>query len=357
MLTKAVQKLFFISAILVIFTLASCQKDTNPNDPDPIPDGVKDSTLLIKSIAYLFDNGMNGQDSIVEHYSYDSVNRKITLTWDDASDNYVVDGTSAEFAYNNKGLLSRVVYKYPADYTPADYDYKTVGILYDAENILQKITTELGDGNIESLQFNKTMLPSGNYQLSWEETDPALPDETFPRKIIFNADGKSIIVILEHLFKPAGENFYANVIIKDSLAYDATGNVSKVFTNISDTLNQYNESYTSFDFLTRQTKGDQLYNQRKVIMNGIANIPFDYSDLGSFIADEAVGILSITLSNEYLQYSKYPIQQAKVRMWDGSFRDFTANSEFDNTNRLTKFKGFFRDYDLELIEYKISYYK
>jgi hypothetical protein len=92
-------------------------------------------------------------------------------------------------------------------------------------------------------------------------------------------------------------------------------------------------------------------------MNGIANMPFSDSDLGSFIADEAFGILSINLETEYMQYSKYPIQTAKVRMWDNSIRDFTSNSEFDNKNRLTKFTGFLNDYDLEPIGYRINYYK
>jgi hypothetical protein len=44
-------------------------------------------------------------------------------------------------------------------------------------------------------------------------------------------------------------------------------------------------------------------------------------------------------------------------MWDGSYKDFAAASEFDNKNRLTNFIGFFHDYDLEPIEYKISYHK
>jgi hypothetical protein len=133
------------------------------------------------------------------------------VTWDDTFENYAVDGSSADFAYNNQGLLSEIIYKYPAGYVPAENDYNIINILYDAQNVLQKITTRLGDGSIETIQFNKTLLSSGNYQLSWIETDPSLPDDSFPRKAVFNADGKNIINIIEHLFvsdtTPTGEIF------------------------------------------------------------------------------------------------------------------------------------------------------
>lgn len=260
-------------------------------------------------------------------------------------------------------MLSNVVYKYPAGYIPAEYDYNTIDIAYDAENVVKKITTKLGDGSVETIVFSKTMLSAGNYQVSWEETELALPGDRFPRKAVFNADGKNIINIREHLFvsdtTPTGDYIYSNLIITDSLIYDASGSLSKIFTTKADTLMHITESYTSYEFLTRQTKGDQLYNQRQFIMNGIANMPFGNSDLGSFIADDAFGILFSSLKYEYLQYSKYPIQAAKVYMWDATYKDFTASSEFDNKNRLTKYIGFFDDYgsDLGYEEYRISYYK
>lgn len=355
------RKLLFIPCLVTILVLASCQKNTDPNDPDTIPDEVKDSTLLIKSIVYVFDNG---QDSIVEHYSYDTVNRKILITWNDDFNNYVADNTAAEFVYNNKGLLSHVGYKYPAGYTPISEDCNTIDIVYDAENVLQKITASLSDGSIEIVEFSKTALSSGNYQISWEETSSGLPGEKFPRKAVFNADDKNIFNIQERLSvidtTPSGDYIYTNIIDTDSLIYDASGNVSKIFTTYTNSSLQYTESYTSYEFLARQTKGDQLYNQRQVILNGIADMPFGNSDLGSFVSDDALGLFSAILKYEYLQYSKYPIQTAKVySMYDGTYKVFTAHSEFDNKNRLTKYIGFVDDYgsDLESEEYRINYYK
>ncbi len=89
-------------------------------------------------------------------------------------------------------------------------------------------------------------------------------------------------------------------------------------------------------------------------MNGVANIRF--LD-GANTPEEALGILSMTLDYEYLQYSKHPIATAKAHMWDGSYRTFTASSSFDSKNRLIKFVGFFHDLDLGPIEYRINYYK
>src|SRR5688500_5349057 len=101
------KKLLFIPCLLIILALASCQKDADPSDPDPIPDEVKDSTLLIKSIARTYNSG---KDSIVENYFYDTVNKKITLNWTDSGTepsipNYQSEynNSKADLNYNSKG--------------------------------------------------------------------------------------------------------------------------------------------------------------------------------------------------------------------------------------------------------------
>lgn len=356
MVISSLKKLFFVPAVLAILVLASCQKEIDINDPDIIPEEVKDSTLLIKSITLLANRGLPDEDSVTEHYSYDTINKKIILTWYDRSGSWYADGTSAELSYTNKGLLYHVAYKYPLGFTPWDYDYNTIDIVYDPENVLQKITVKYSNGSIESKLFTKAILSGGKYQLSWDESNSG-PDDIVLRRAVFDAAGKNIINATEHSFiaetSPAGDNIFTNFITTDSLFYDASGNVSKIVRNEVDTLRHTTDSYIFYEFV-RQTKGDQLYNHRQTIMNGIANMPFGDPDAP---VEDAFGILSFSLDYEYQQYAKYPIQTAKARMWDGSYKDFTASSDFDNKNRLTKFVWFFHDYDLEPIEYRIRYYK
>jgi hypothetical protein len=351
MIYNTFKNLLFVSSLLASLAFASCQKGVDINDPDIIPGEVKDSTLLIKSISRFANTD---EDSLTEYYSYDTVNRKITLTWDDPSESYFPDGSQLELSYNAAGLLVHVAYKYPLGYTQWEYDYNIIDITYDADKILQSITTKYSNGSIESKVFSKTRLSSGNYQLTWDETN--LPDDKIFRKAVFDAEGKTIVNIIENSFiaetSPTGDDIFTNYIATDSLVYDASGSVIKIISSRVDTLRHTNDSYISYDF-TRQTKGDQLYKQRQIIMNGIANMPF-----GNFDSPEdAFGVLSFSVDNEYLQYSKYPMQTAKVHMWDGSYKNFIAPSEFDNKNRLTKFTGFFHDYDLEPQEYRINYYK
>ena len=70
-----------------------------------------------------------------------------------------------------------------------------------------------------------------------------------------------------------------------------------------------------------------------------------------------VGIMSFHFEYEYCQFSAFPAESAKVRMWDGSFKNFTSNPTYDSKNRLTKFTTFFVDNDLKPYEHRINYYK
>lgn len=351
-------RLLFFACLTMFLGLVSCQKGIDPAGADPgIPDGVKDSTLLIKSITWLY---RNGSDSIVEHYSYDTVNRKITLSWTDSGTEPLIPGyqseynnSKAELSYNSKGLLVHMAYTYPPSYSPWEFDNNTIDITYDSDNIVHKIAVKYVGGSTSSCVFTKTMLQGGGYRLDWNMSDP----DTYFRTVVFSSDGKNILNTIDHRLTemaPSGNPVEYKFINTDSLVYDATGNVVKVLTNYIDGRTNNVETYTSYEYNGRQTKGDQLYNQRQIIMNGIANMPFGDID---YPVEDAFGILSFNLDYEYLQFEKYPFQTTKARMWDGTFKDFISNSTFDSKNRLTKFIGFFHDYDLEPREYRISYYK
>jgi hypothetical protein len=346
-------KLLFVPSLLAILTLTSCQKGAEPGDLPAIPDEVKDSTLLIKRLSYAYNIGEPYEDSLIETFSYDTVNRKIIITWITPVDNYPVTGTRAEFIYNAKGLISDIVYTYPVGYIPQAYDYTEINFTYDAENILQKIVAQDGDGTIESGTFTRTKLSSGNYQLTWSDVAGDDEDSTF-RRAEFDKDGKAIISYIEYFYhaSPGDTNVYKTTFL-DSIVYDAGGSVVKVFRKVEDASQNISLDFTFYEY-SRHTKGDQLYNQRQVLMNGIANIPFgDYDD----ILEDAFGILSFSAAYESILYSKYPVQSVKGRMSDGSFQTFSSNPTFDSKNRLVKLPAFFHDYGFEPTEYRISYYK
>src|SRR5215813_13152170 len=144
--------------LLLSLSLVSCQKEISVEDINNVNDYVRDSTLLIKSVG-LYDFTL--QDSIIESYSYDSANRKVTLTWTNPSASFFPDGTTAELSYNSDWMISHIKYIYPAGYTPQASDYKTADITYDAEKILQKITLTYGDGTVEPKVYTRTPLASG----------------------------------------------------------------------------------------------------------------------------------------------------------------------------------------------------
>ncbi len=350
---KTLTQLRFFLFLFIVFIASSCQREISFEDIDAVVDHVSDSTLLIKSITLLSDTGL---DSVVENYSYDSVNRKITLTWNDPSSSQVPDGTAAEFSYNSDWLITHAAYTYPAGYIPDASDYTAIDIVYDATRTLKQITVNYGDGSTETKVYTMTSLSSGNYQLSWDESDPGTPDDRVLRRAIFNAAGKNVVNVVEHSFvadvSPAGDDIFTNYITSDTLSYDASGSVNKIIRNETDTLRHTSQSYLAYNFSSRQTRGDQLYNQRQAIMNGIANMPFFDPDSNT----DLLGILSFSLENEYWQYLKYPVQTADIH-WNMTDYHFVGASEFDTLNRLIKFKGFVLDLGLSERVFKIKYYK
>src|SRR5687768_13545862 len=188
------KKLFFVSSVLAILVLISCQKevDIDLDNPPPIPGDVKDSTLLIKSITLVYDVGSPDEDSVTEYYSYDTINKKIILTWNDPSGEFPA-GSSAELNYNGKGLLSHIAYKYSNSYTPDDEDKSAVDLIYDEDKVLQKITVKLYGGKTATTLFQKTMLAAGKYQLDWDE--PLFifsANDSAQLQAVFDIDGKCI---------------------------------------------------------------------------------------------------------------------------------------------------------------------
>ncbi|HRO70990.1 MAG TPA: hypothetical protein PK951_11440, partial [Chitinophagaceae bacterium] len=193
-------KILILPIVLLSLVAISCQKelDIDLDMPPIIPDEVKDSTLLIKSIAWVYNGGT---DSIVEHYNYDTANRKITLSWTDSETDpqdptyqSVYNNSKAILTYNNKGLLIHVDYEYPISYIGWEYDLRAIDISYDSDNILKQMEVRYLGGSNASRIFTKTMLANGNYQLQWEESYPSDPDDrgTF-RTAEFTAGHKNVL--------------------------------------------------------------------------------------------------------------------------------------------------------------------
>ena len=346
----------------MFLVLASCQKEIDLAATDPNIAGANDSTLLIKSITlvnYDINTGVAEGDSIIEHYSYDTVNRKVILSWENYSGD-IPENLKEELSYNNQNLLSRIEYKYPAGYRPADNDYSAIEISYDAGNVLKKSVVNFANGSSEARTFNKKFLSSGNYQLEWLERPLTTGSDKTKRSAIFDSKGKNIIRVTEFSYPRVvtgtGNDIYTNIIITDSLSYDANGGLHKLFTNVIDTLSHTNENYISCEFISRLTKGGQLYNQRQALLNGIAAIPFgEVDDWFRY----SFGILNFFPEGiEPLEYSRYPFITARVYDYNTRiYKEFTASSEIDSKGRLLKFKGFFNDSDLIPQEYKIAYFK
>jgi len=168
---KKLSLIFFCIAAVTVYT--SCQKNVEPNLPLSPGDsatimGFKDSTQLIKSIHQVYyDSAGTFQDSLTAYLFYDTLNRKITIR----SGAPVI---TQEYSYNSAGLLVHFKSNDPQAVASIDYTY-------DALNILKTASVNDGPaGNSYVYSINKTVLPSGNYQLSWLDTDPGvLPDSNY----------------------------------------------------------------------------------------------------------------------------------------------------------------------------------
>ncbi|MBS1577669.1 MAG: hypothetical protein JST09_20380 [Bacteroidetes bacterium] len=277
---------------------------------------------------------------MLETYSYDTVNRKLTINITGsgaAALDVYPSGTKEEITYNADKLVSHVDITYPSGAAPDPYYYSSADMEYDADKIIKKLTTTTLDGAVQETVFTKQLLSSG-FQLTWSYDDAGM---TVQRKAVFNITGNNTV---NNFTYPDGS------FITDSLIYDGNGNITKVFTKNADS------TYVHYDFKTRQQQGDQLYKQRQLIMNGIANIPFTDNDYNGTI--ELFGLLSLDISNESWQYVRFPYQSViAFNSYSNSYIDLSPSFEVDSKNRLTKFRLYEEDILYTPFDFQISYYK
>ncbi len=363
MICNSVRNSCFVHFLFCIFVLASCQKEIDPNAPDLIPDEVKDSTLLIKSIKLVTLDPLSGlayDDSIKEDYFYDTVNKKIILTIDHAASHAdYFSFVGIEHQYDGNGLLTNITHKYKDGFMLDDNILVSVKLDYDADKILRKIVASHFNGDIKTILFNKTLLLADKYQLEWDEPlFRGFGEDTANVRAIFDKEGKCLMSEYSYPYQRVvggGSDTYTQIIQKDTLIYDAAGNVSKIVVNRIDTASHEEESFVGCEFLSRHTRGDQLFNQQQVLLNGIANIPFGEDLFRGSIS----GILSYFPNGyESKQYNKYPFREVKIYDRDTKqYKDFTGVSEFDSKDRLVKFTGFLNESELFPYVYQLKYYK
>jgi len=344
---KKLSVLFLSIAVFIFYT--SCSKNNDLKNPDPVTIdsatimGFKDSTQLIKSITGIsYDSASGGiTDSATQFYFYDTLNKKIILSLQPVT-NSTQSYDGIEYNYNNAGLVSHISWKYfhntQSDSTPfISSDY-----IYDDVNVLKSASVNQFGGKHYTISFNKTVLSNGGYQLAWKDTSPYGYPDSSSYIVNFDAGGK-----MQEYYYVFGNTTYWS----DSSIYDSNGNFSKILTRIYSNPGS-SSSYTFYDFISRDTKGDQLYNLNQIVNNGLANIPNSISY--SFIGVDAI--------DDYVyQYSKYPALTTKIYREDQSgnpyYVNFNSAPQYDSKDRLVKYRMFFNDAELSYGDYIISYYK
>lgn len=336
------KSLNILPCLLIVIIYTSCNKNDVPSPRLSSKDsatimGFKDSTQLIKSIREIsYDSATNAvTDSTITYFHYDTVHRKIMISLMDYSDPDQANRDSFEYSYNNNGLLIHVENK---SLSTTSEDLQTEDILYDPDNVVKTVTDRSFDGTTLVYSMNKKPLAGGGYSLSWFDSLNA-PDTAY------------YTVNFDNAKRVTSFYFYGH---SDSIIYDAEGSISRIMQ--TDYLTPYSltgaDTYPLYDFVSRDTKGDQLYNLNRIMYNGIGNFPAETS-FG--VADEF----------QY-QYTKYPALSTKInRPARGAYEagggvyhiNFSSTPEYDSKNRLVKYKAFFNDTPFSYLEYVISYYK
>ena len=352
MLHYRCSKLLLLFMFSIIYIFCSCNKSKD----DTIVNGIKDSSLLIKSIT----NIIWGRDSVTEYYSYDSAKRKINIHWtyDFNYPNYFSSLQSADLSYNNKLLLSHISYNYKRHKSD---DRSEVDIEYDAENIIQRIVIKYFNGKNTTVNFYKTTLNGGKYQLDWVEhyVTNGVNDSTVLSSS-YDSDGKCLSAYFSSSM-PAVYDANGNVAdytlkkVTKTYIYDTGGNLNKIQTNIIDTFQETNETKTAVEFSGRLAKGNELYNQRRMLLNGIADIPeLTNSSDATFI--DMAGILSwFPFEFESQSFVNFPYTTAKSYSFMTQ-KNYTSTgaSNFDDKGRLVNFSGSLYGNDFA---WRISYFK
>jgi hypothetical protein len=338
--------------LLTVALVFSCQPELEfPNTPPENPP-IKtiDSTLLIKSITFLYYNlGGTLEDSIVESYYYDTAQRRIELTWSASPGADDINGVKAVFSYNEDSLLIDGKYTYPPGRSFFGYEYRTITFAYDDEKILKSIGINYILDGPKTINFTKTRVGAG-YRLAWEEHFSA--GDWTKRSATFDGQNRCGIASISFpVNSGTGERIYETI---DSVGYDALGNIAKVYHREIDPDEAPEPPILYWEFLSRNDKGHELAAQQRLIRNGIHNMPFgDHDDWSE------ISIIGAHL--DYFHNSQYIpslFQKARViNIANGGYDEVNAISVFDNKNRLVDFTGFFVDYGVRKERYKIAYYK
>lgn len=331
--------LFFIAAGTFYI---SCNKNNDLRNPDPVTIdsatimGFKDSTQLIKSISIIsIDSFGNNIDTQTIYFYYDTLNKKININTQYET-SPIPSQYSLVLSYNNAGLIIQQKAMDTNWVSTTDYTY-------DAQNVLNSETTTDNNG-VETFHLTKTSLPSGGYSLSTKSSQTNFVHDSILNTFNFDATGK--LILWSDLYLP-----YPNGGYIDSIVYDPSGNVSKVIeTSLENTGTP--PTYSLFEFSSRDTKGDQLYNLNTILYNGIADFPEDENNI-------ALGGLFNGFDNFYFyQFTKYPSLSTKVyQQSNNSYVTFNPSPQYDSKNRLIKYKMYNGDSPYYYEEYNISYYK
>lgn len=333
--------LSILTSSLLVLLFLSCQKEITLDELFQ----ESDSTQLIKSISFIPESG-NIADSIVETYQYDTVNRKITIIHTPDFNGRI----KTELNYLPSGLLFHIEYTYNRALSTGEP--VMVDITYDNTNIIQTFTITNEGGGTQMINYHKTSLPNGRFQVSWQEdifTNGNLTDYF----ALFDSLGRVIV--------RAERDFLGGAII-DSLIYDNEGLLEKtyrtdtIFTSPFPPVAPFVQanSWVSSQIHSNYGKSDQLFNQVQLVLNGIARFPLGYMEI------DKAGLLSFDYEPYIFQYSRFPTQSATllrvISNNDVYYEDLQPYAEFDNLNRLVRYGGL-NNYGSDPFGFRITYYK
>lgn len=348
---KSISLYFVLCIISIPVILASCQKEPEVTDIDPVPTmPVFDSTQLIKDIKLVYYLSDTQLDSVTETYSYDTVNRRITTTWTSLLP--VINGISYVYSYNPAYLLTSIVAQYPAAYTPAAGDLVSVVIDYDNEGIVKKININYTGMSPYVINYTKTITGTG-YRLGWEEIDVLGLLNKYTA--LFNDKHKCLKFQWDRVETDLNGNrtdsFYIHT---DTLRYTSGGELQKV-NRTSHRIPGPPNQFLHFEFGSRYDKGDQLSKQRRLLFNGIDHIPIDEQMNGVWFFSSVTDVFYIGYARS--QFDGFPCKTSFVDFNGSEPRNITHAASFDSLDRLVSFNGI--EYAEEPKEriWKLTYYK
>lgn len=342
----------FISILIILFT--SCEKEykySNTGNSSGI-----DSTQLIKSIAADFGNG---DMAFTEHYTYDSTGKQVKLTYTDytSSSTELGDYNTVEtfLNYNTAGLLTSVQRTVPTGMQLDPGEYATSAqIDYDNAGIINKLTMSSAAGGVYSIPFIKTSI-TGGYRLDWKEifanTNGGL--DTLFQWALFNGSGSCTKTVQQY-----NDNTGYGYIMYDSIILDSKTDVSKVYAGFKLKQNYQwviDTTILDFDFTTRLAASNQLYNQRKLLLKGIDQLPF--AEL-QFILNGIMGLFSNLAQDEIYQLYSHPYVQMKSYSWDdNTVHTIQSGATVDAKSRISTLTTNWRESGFNPSSLSVTYYK